>query len=107
MNILKLVTSAVGSTKPGHNFNHLLAPESGAGFFERIKAVTRIKLEQYKSQVREENETQQVLHMSDSMLKDIGMTQGDRDSLKCGLTSLEELNARREAYYGQLYGENR
>ena len=107
MNILKLVSSTAGSTKTDHNFDRQPAPESATGFFEIIKHIAKNKIEEYKSRVREETDTHQVLQMSDSMLKDIGLTQSDRASLKSRLTSLEELNTRRKTYYAQLYGENR
>ena len=101
MNIFRVVASAVGSTKSGYNFNHHVASDSEAGFFEIIKAAARARVERYKAQVQEQDGTEQVLQMSDSMLKDIGLAQSDRNSLKAGLTSLEELNARREAYYNR------
>lgn len=107
MNISKLVTSTVDSTKPGHNFDHQLAFESGAGFFEIIKTAYKNKIEEYKSQIREHRDIAQVLQMSDSMLQDIGLTQADRDGLESGLISLEELNTQRETYYAQFHGENR
>jgi len=99
MNILRLLTSVAGGSKPDRDFNHHIAPESEIDFFDTIKAVARKKIETYKAQAREEKGTEQVLQMSDSMLKDIGLTQSDRDSLKAGLTSLKELNAQRKTYY--------
>ncbi len=102
MNILRLVTSVAGGSKPGRNFNHHIAPESKTDFFDTIKAVARKKIETYKAQDEEEKGTEQVLKMSDSMLKDIGLTQSDRDSLKAGLTTLEELNTQRKTYYNPL-----
>ena len=40
--------------------------------------------------------------MNDGMLEDIGLTHTDQSSLKAGLTSLVELNTRREAYRRQF-----
>ena len=102
MNIFRVVASTVGSTKSGYNLNHHVASESEAGFFEIIKAAAKARIERYKAQVQEQNGTEQVLQMSDSMLKDIGLAQLDRDSLKAGLTSLKELNDQRETYYSQI-----
>ena len=102
MNILRLLTSVAGGSKPGRDFNHHIAPESKIDFFDTIKVVARKKIETYKAQAREVKGTKQVLEMSDSMLKDIGLTQSDRDSLKAGLTSLEELNAQRDTHYNPL-----
>ena len=96
MNIFRVVASAVGSTISEHKFNHHLASDSEASFFEIFKAAAKIRIERYKARVQEQKGTVQVLQMSNSMLQDIGLTQSDRDSLKAGLTSLEELNAQRE-----------
>jgi uncharacterized protein YjiS (DUF1127 family) len=102
MNILKSVASSVGSGKSGNSFNHQLAHGFEAGFIDKIKANIKNKIEGYKAQSREEQGIEQVLQMSDSMLKDIGLTHTDRASLRAGLTSLEELNAQRETYYSQF-----
>ena len=96
MNIFRVVASAVGSTNLEHNFKHHLASDSEAGFFHIFKAAAKARIERYKTQAEEQKGTAQVLQMSDRMLKDIGLTQSDRDSLIAGLTSLEELNAQRE-----------
>jgi len=96
MNIFRVVASAVGSTNSEPKFNYHLASDSDAGFIKIFKAAAKTRIERYKAQVQEQKGTVQVLQMSDSMLKDIGLTQSDRDSLKAGLTSLEELNAQRE-----------
>ena len=96
MNIFRVVASAVGSSNSEHKFNHHLASDPEAGFFEIFKAAAQTRIERYKAQVQEQKGAVQVLQMSDSMLKDIGLTQSDRNSLKAGLTSLEELNAQRE-----------
>ena len=107
MNILRLTVASVGGAKNGHSFDYNLAQDSEAGVFGKIKAAIVNKIEGYKAQAREEQGTEQVLLLSDSMLKDIGLTQTDRYSLKAGLTSLEVLNARREANRGQFDLENR
>ena len=96
MNIFRVVASAVGSTNSEHKFNHHLASDPEARFFDIFKAAAKSRIERYKAQVQEQKGTVQVLQMSDSMLKDIGLTQSDRYSLKAGLTSLAELNAQRE-----------
>ena len=99
MNIFRLVTSIAGGSKSGSNLNHQMAPELKAGFSDMIKAVARKRIEAHKAQAWAEKGTKQVLEMDDCMLKDIGLTQSDRNSLKAGLTSLEELNAQRKTYY--------
>jgi uncharacterized protein YjiS (DUF1127 family) len=102
MNILNLVASSDGGEKSGSSFNHHLAHGLEAGFIDKIKATLKNTIEGYKAQSLEERGIEQVLQMSDSMLKDIGLTHSDRISLKAGLTSLEELNAQRENYYRQF-----
>jgi len=107
MNISRLAVASIGGAKNGHSFDYNLAHDPEAGFFGKIKAAMVNKIEAYKAQAREERGAAQVLQMSDSMLNDIGLTQTDRYSLKAGLTSLEVLNARREANRGQFDLENR
>ncbi len=102
MNILRLAVASIGGSKNGHSFDYNLAQDSEAGFFGKIKAVIINKIEAYKAQAREERGAEQVLQMSDSMLKDIGLTQTDRHGLETGLVSLVDLNARREAYRRQF-----
>lgn len=102
MNNLRLAAASTGDTKSGHNFSHDFVQESETGFIDKIKAAVKNKIEGYKAQARRERETKQVLQMSDSMLKDIGLTHMDRNSLNSGLISLVELNTRREAYRRQF-----
>ncbi len=102
MNILRLAAASTGGVKTSHNFSHNIVQGSEAGFIDKFKAAARDKIEGYKDQARRERETKQVLQMSDSMLKDIGLTHTDRNSLNSGLISLVELNARREAYRRQF-----
>ena len=103
MNILSLVGVSIGSAKSRDNFNRHLIQGPEAGFIDRIKAAAKNKIEGYIAQARRERGTEQVLQMSDSELKDIGLTKTDRYSLKSGLTSLAELNARREANRRKIY----
>ena len=49
MNILRLLTSVAGGSKPDRDFNHHIAPESEIDFFDTIKAVARKKIETYKA----------------------------------------------------------
>ncbi len=103
MNILSLAGVIIGSAKSNDNFNRHLIQGPEAGFIDRIKAAAKNKIEGYKAQAQRERDTKQVLQMSDSELKDIGLTNTDRDGLESGLTSLAELNARREAYRRKFY----
>ncbi len=103
MNILNLAEVSIGSAKSRDNFNRHLIQGPEAGFIDRIKAAAKNKIEGYKAQAQRERDTEQVLQMSNSELKDIGLTNTDRDSLESGLTSLAELNARREAYRRKFY----
>ncbi len=102
MKNLRLAAASSGDTKIGHSFDHHLVQEPRAGFIVKIKAAAKKRIEAYKAQARRERETEQVLQMSDSMLKDIGLTYSDHHGLKSGLISLEELNDRREAYRRQF-----
>jgi uncharacterized protein YjiS (DUF1127 family) len=102
MNILKLIGSSAGCGKFGNSFNHHFAYGFEAEIIDKFKTTVKNKIEGYKAQSLEERGIEQVLQMSDSMLKDIGLTHSNRTSLKAGLTSLEELNAQRENYYRQF-----
>jgi uncharacterized protein YjiS (DUF1127 family) len=102
MNNLKLAAASIGDEKISDRFELHLVQGPEAGYIDKIKAVVKLKIETYKAQAREERGREQVLQMNDSMLGDIGLTHTDRASLKAGLTSLEELNARREAYRHQF-----
>ncbi len=102
MNILKLALAPIGDAKTSNHFDHHLVQKNGAGFVDKIISVAKDKIETYKARAREERGAEQVLQMSDGMLKDIGMTHTDRSSLEAGLISLEELNTRREAYRRQF-----
>ena len=102
MKNLRLAAASTGDTRIGHSFDHHLVQGSGAGFIAKIKAAAKNRIEAYKAQARSERETEQVLQMSDSMLKDIGLTYADHQGLKSGLISLEDLNVRREAYRRQF-----
>lgn len=101
MKILRLAAASSGDTKTGYSFRHHLLQGTEAGFIARIIVAAKDKIEAYKAEARRERETEQVLQMSDSMLKDIGLTQADRQGLATGLVSLVDLNARREAYRRQ------
>ena len=103
MNNLSLAGVIIGSAKSSDNFNRHLIQGPEAGFIDRIKAAAKNKIEEYKAQAQRERDTEQVLQMSDSELKDIGLTNTDRDGLESELTSLAELNARREAYRRKFY----
>ena len=98
MKILRLAASSAGSTETGHSLRHHPVSKPGNGIFDTIKNSARNKIEEYKAQAREEKAAEQVLQMDTSMLKDIGLSHSDRDSLKAGLTSLKELNSQRDAY---------
>ena len=102
MKNLRLAAASTGDTRIGHSFDHRLVQGSGAGFIAKIKAAAKNRIEAYKAEARRERETEQVLQMSDSMLKDIGLTYADHHDLKSGLISLEDLNLRREAYRRQF-----
>ena len=97
MNILKLAAASTGGAETGHSISHEYIQGSEAGFVYKFKAGIKNMIEAYKAQARTERETKQVLEMSASMLKDIGLTHMDRNSLKSGFISLVDLNARREA----------
>ena len=79
------------------SFSHHFVQGSEASLIDKIKATVKNKIEGYKAQTRREREAEQVMQMSNSMLKDLGLTSGDLDSLKSGLISFADLNARREA----------
>lgn len=98
MNILKLATVPIGDAKTSRHFDHQPVQKTKAGFVDKLISVARDKIDTYKAQAREERGREQVLQMSDSMLGDIGLTPTDRSSLEAGVTSLEELNTRRESY---------
>lgn len=100
MNVLRLAASMSGA-KTSHSFSHHLVQKSEVGLFDKIKTAARTRIEVYKSQAREKQDLEQVLLMSDSMLKDIGLTHIDRDNLRSGQSSLADLNALREAYRRQ------
>jgi uncharacterized protein YjiS (DUF1127 family) len=102
MKNLRLVTECAGAENPGNGFDHKLVVETGAGFIDRITAVVKNRIEAYKAEARRERETGQVMQMSDSMLKDIGLTLSDQTDLESGLTSLGVLNVRRENYRRQF-----
>ncbi len=102
MNNLKLAAASIGDERVSDRFDLHLVQGTEAGLIDKIKAVVKLRIESYKAQAREEQGTEQVLQMSDSMLQDIGLNLTDRSSLKAGLTSLEELNTRREASRRQL-----
>jgi uncharacterized protein YjiS (DUF1127 family) len=102
MNNLKLAAASIGDEKICDRFDLHLVQGPETGLIDKIKAVVKLRIETYKTQAREERGTEQVLQMSDGMLQDIGLTVTDRSSLKAGLTSLEELNTRREACRRQL-----
>jgi uncharacterized protein YjiS (DUF1127 family) len=102
MKILRLAAASSGDTKTGHSFNHHLLQRPEAGFIAKIIVAVKNKIEAYKAEARRERETEQVLQMSDSMLRDIGLTHTDRQDLETGLTSLVDLNARRETYRRQF-----
>ncbi len=102
MNILRLAPASIGDVKTGHNIDHHLAQGSEAGIIDKIIIAAKSKIEEYKAQARNERDTEQVLLMDDSMLKDIGLSPTDNDSLKSGLISLGDLNARRETYRRQF-----
>jgi uncharacterized protein YjiS (DUF1127 family) len=103
MNILKLVASSAGSAETSHSLGHLPAIESKADIFDSVKKFVRTRIEGYKARAKTRKDTEHVLQMDNDMLKDIGMTHSDRDSLEAGLTSLKELNTRSEAHFSSFY----
>ena len=103
MNILNLAEVSIGSAKSRDNFNRHLIQGPEAGFIDRIKAAAKNKIDGFKAQAQRERDLEKVLQISDHELKDIGITNSDRDSLESGLTSLAELNARREANQRKFY----
>ena len=102
MNILKLASASSSGAKISDRFDHHLVLGSRTSFIDRLKAVVQNRIETYKARARDEQGTEQVLEMSDSMLQDIGLTSNDRSGLKAGLISLDDLNGRREAYRRQF-----
>ena len=103
MNILNFATASTGDAKTGHSLNRHLDSGPETGFIDRIKSGVKNKIEAYKAQARGARDTRLVLQMSDTELKDIGLTSTDRDSLELGLTSLSILNTRRETYRRKFY----
>ena len=102
MRNLKLVVATIGGFKTDHTLSAHFLPGSEGSLIDKVKIITKNKIEQYKAEARHERETKQVLQMSDSMLKDIGLNPADLDRLRAGQTSLKELNDRRESYRNQF-----
>lgn len=103
MNILKLVASSAGSAETSHSLGHRPVIESKAGIFDSIKRFVSGTIDEYKARAKTRKDTEHVLQMDNDMLKDIGLTHSDRDSLEAGLTSLKELNTQREAHSSSNY----
>lgn len=94
MNSFRLATSSAGSTENSHR----RVIDSMANFYDSVKKIISARVEGYKAEAKARKDTNHVLQMDDEMLKDIGLTHSDRDSLQAGLTSLTELNKQREIY---------
>ena len=103
MNILRLVASSVGNAEARHGLSRYQALEAKADIFDSVKKIVRNSIEGYKAQARADKDTEHVLQMDAQMLKDIGLTHSDRNSLGAGQISLKELNTRRETHLSSFY----
>jgi len=71
--------------------------------FTAIKVRLGATIDNYRIALKQRRDLQVLMHLSDHLLEDIGLTRGDLNSVQLGATSLEELNdGRRSAQQAEL-----
>ncbi len=71
----------------------------------KIKASFKQYIEDSRARAQDRHGTEQVLQMSDHLLKDIGLTPADLHGLRSGQITLKKLSARRESNRNQAFAE--
>ena len=71
--------------------------KSVRAFFGAIRAAVRDTLAAYREKARQRRAIEELSHLNDHYLDDIGLTRGDITAVKLGQTSLEVLDADRRS----------
>jgi uncharacterized protein YjiS (DUF1127 family) len=97
-----------GSEDSGYlQYGHEIRAKSVLGVLAKIKNAVRQFVNDSRAAARARRNNEEVLQLSENILKDIGLTFVDTQDLKSGQTTLEALNARRDQYRDQAARSNR
>ncbi len=113
MKLLNLAIASIVDANTGNGINQQFVNQFGSGttdyaqhgreiransvlaLIAKIKASIKQYIEDSKASARARENTREILHLNDHMLKDIGLTYNDVVDLRMGLISTDELGQRR------------